>query len=772
MGSGLSLQGRFAWLVKAVVIPKQVTLLIWMLSVFNVSNISSLVSGTLESLSSEKDENYFESISVLMFPKANYTYTSDSIAENEFSSGVDAEGGLSLDFNSLNFCKYPLSMGIRRLQLEYSHECNSSKNCTPISGSSDQLPSLVSLKGIECSLSKKYRLRVLVEFSNVSYHWTNQSFNTKTMLVGEGGWDEKRNILCIVACHITDMASSLAGAQVGDFSVRLRLRYPSIWSIKNTCSIVGQIWSNKTAKDPGYFKMISFRNDEDHRVGGQGLKYEYSKLDEVNQSCSTHNPVENLGKRYPDAYSHDMKFHMSVRESSKRLAWGYSFPLSVDDQFLITSSDSISSSSMEVPPEILNNSNSSLFNISYKISISVMSYSTFDRNSLFNKSYTLKISAEGVYDSGAGTLCMVGCRDLISNTGIPIAHSVDCEILVKFQFPSLDTKDGRYIKGSIESTRQKSDPLYFKGLDLSAVAYYTEAASKNIWRMNMEVIMALISTTLECVLVGLQLYHVKSQPNVLPFISLIMMSVLTLGCMIPFVLNFEALLTQNPKNKNFELGNVRWLEVNELSVRLITMVAFLLQFRLLHLTWSSRKTDESKKGLWIAERKVAYVTLPLYAAGLLVALLLKKDGDKVPMFTVHPSSRENFKSFGGLVLDSFLLPQIILNLFTNMRENVLSCSFYFGTTFVRLLPHAYDLYRTQNYALQDNGSYFYADPSADFYSTAWDIVIPLGGILFAIIIYLQQHFGAHYILPHRFRGSKVYEKVPVVTESEVETTNM
>lgn len=169
----------------------------------------------------------------------------------------------------------------------------------------------------------------------------------------------------------------------------------------------------------------------------------------------------------------------------------------------------------------------------------------------------------------------------------------------------------------------------------------------------------------------------------------------------------------------------------------------------------------------------------MYAAGLLVALLLKlkKDGDAVPVITPlnqHHSSWENIKSYGGLVLDGFLLPQIILNLFSNMRGNVLSCSFYFGTTFVRLLPHAYDLYRTHNYARVDSGSYFYADPSADFYSTAWDIVIPLGGILFAIIIYLQQRFGAHCILPQRFKGSKVYEKVPVVAESEaeVETANL
>ena len=50
-------------------------------------------------------------------------------------------------------------------------------------------------------------------------------------------------------------------------------------------------------------------------------------------------------------------------------------------------SDSISISSTEIPVEILNNNNASFFNISYKISISPMSYSTLgDRNSLFNKS--------------------------------------------------------------------------------------------------------------------------------------------------------------------------------------------------------------------------------------------------------------------------------------------------------------------------------------------------------------------------------------------------
>ncbi|KAE9621637.1 hypothetical protein Lalb_Chr01g0016881 [Lupinus albus] len=70
-----------------------------------------------------------------------------------------------------------------------------------------------------------------------------------------------------------------------------------------------------------------------------------------------------------------------------------------------------------------------------------------------------------------------------------------------------------------------------------------------------------------------------------------------------------------------------------------------------------------------------------------------------------------------------------------------------------------------------SSGYSKIDPSADFYSTAWDIVIPMGGILFAIIVYLQQHFGARYILPRRFKGSNAFEKVPD-SEAEVETSNL
>ncbi|CAN6560927.1 unnamed protein product [Malus baccata var. baccata] len=81
-------------------------------------------------------------------------------------------------------------------------------------------------------------------------------------------------------------------------------------------------------------------------------------------------------------------------------------------------------------------------------------------------------------------------------------------------------------------------------------------------------------------------------------------------------------------------------------------------------------------------------------------------------------------------------------MFCKSKENDLSISFYVGTTFVRAQSHAYDLYRVHNSVRRQlNESYLYASPAVDFDSTAWDVIIPFGGLLFAGVIFLQQKFG-------------------------------
>jgi hypothetical protein len=306
--------------------------------------------------------------------------------------------------------------------------------------------------------------------------------------------------------------------------------------------------------------------------------------------------------------------------------------------------------------------------------------------------------------------------------------------------------------------------------------------------MDFEVIMVLISNTLSCVFVGLQLFHVKKNSEVLPHISIVMLLVITLGHMIPLMLNFEALFKVNHNSvPNAFIGSGGWLEVNEVIVRMVTMVAFLLELRLVQLTWSSRQGEESQISLWASEKRVLYTTLPLYFGGGLTALLvhiwknssqrssrplhLSRHRSKFPLVGQHsyhsPSLWEDFKSYAGLLLDGFLLPQILFNILSNSGEKALASSFYFGTTIVRILPHAYDLYRTHSSSWYLDMSYIYADHRMDFYSTAWDIIIPIGALLFAFLVYFQQRFGSRCFLPKRFREDSSYEKVPVIGNDDL-----
>ncbi|RDX99082.1 hypothetical protein CR513_17914, partial [Mucuna pruriens] len=738
------------------------------LKLYNVANssntLSTLVTGSLESLSPEHEVSYFEPISVFIFPRTDYEFSLDTKeAKNEYSDEGEALPGLSV--NPVSFCSNIFPMINGKYDLQYQSECNSAKNCSPIGENVNQLPYVVSLKELVCS-DVKQRVRVLIGFGNSGARW---SFNPNATLVGEGWWDEKKNQLGVVACHFLGMEESMASVHVGDCSTKMSLRFPKIWSIKDASSIEGQIWSNKSVGDSGYFKRMVLRNFQYQRVKISGIKYEYSQLDKVRKIFPRQEPLKNKGIRYPDVYSSDMRFDMSVRNSKRRVAWGYSVPLVVNDQIQQWNSVETFPSNSSFTHQFIspNSSSTGLYNVSYKISINLLPNVKLGEeksmlNTTTNVTETINVSAEGIYDAEAGSLCMVGCRNLGSENQIPSTNSLDCEVIVKFQFPPLDAKNnGGYIKGSIESARKNLDPLYFKQLDVTSAAYYTAEASQILRKVDMEVIMILVCTTLACVFVGLQLYHVKRNPDILPLISFVMLLILTLGNMVPLVLNFETLFAQNHDKKSILLGN-EWLEVNEIAVRLVVMVAFLLQLRLLQLTWSARKADTKQKDIWIAETKVLYVILTLYAAGFLIALLVHQNlhGDAVSSSSLSQehSFWEDLKSYSGLALDGFLLPQILLNLFWNSKGNALSCSFYFGISLVRLIPHAYDLFEALVYV---DVSSLYEDEIADYYSTAWDITIPLVSLMFSVIIHLQQQFGGCCIVSWRIKGKEKYERVPV-----------
>ncbi|KAI9187242.1 hypothetical protein LWI28_025876 [Acer negundo] len=294
---------------------------------------------------------------------------------------------------------------------------------------------------------------------------------------------------------------------------------------------------------------------------------------------------------------------------------------------------------------------------------------------------------------------MVGCRYLGLNNQTLKNDIMDCEIHVNLQFPSLNAKKEEvYITGSISSLRDKSDPLHFESVYVSSTSFYT-------WRIDTEIFMVMISNTLACIFLMFQLLYVKTHPGVLPFISLLMLVVLTLGHMMLLLLNFEAWIFQSQNRQTVLLGSGGWPEVY------VALVAFVCQFRLLKLSWSSRLAfHKSQKASLIAEKKAWYVSLPLYLTGFLISEFVNLGRKNKDVGITMQSSRlfnmQQHSLWGGLILDGFLFPQILLNILRNSTEKALSPLFYIGYTSSRVVPQSYDLYRAHNSA----------DHEADFYS--------------------------------------------------------
>ncbi|KAL6314787.1 hypothetical protein AAG906_027136 [Vitis piasezkii] len=412
---------------------------------------------------------------------------------------------------------------------------------SPDTGLITGICSMLRREAIQCSEYERRSL-VLVKFQSDEHY---QPFHPNMTLVGEGWWDAEKSRLSVVACRLSNLKNSLANAQVGDCSVRLSLRFNTIWSIRNMSMMLGQIWSNKTVNESGYFERIAFQSTQNVMLEVRASSMSILKLTEQ-EVYARKEACWKQGVAYPNGLYKPYQ---------------YAIPLSINSKSPVPVSRSVPANRVVEA----NTSNSIPMNISYKIS------------------FTLEPGVE-----------FEGCRKLSLMTRLSTNDSMDCEILVNFQFPPLNSKKG-CIKGTIKSRREKSDPLYFEHLDLSSTSYTVVEAKQSIWRMDLEIFMVLISNTLSCVFLGLQLFYVKNQPDVLPSISLLMLVILTLGYMVPLVLNFEALFLQNHARQNVLLESGGWLKVNEVIVRVVTMVVFLLQFRLLQLTWSAKCGAETKR---------------------------------------------------------------------------------------------------------------------------------------------------------------------------------
>ncbi|XP_073137757.1 uncharacterized protein [Henckelia pumila] len=440
----------------------------------NPTMFTSVISGALESTSSVKaDSGYFEPISMFDFPSVpDYSY---SLVSKEvgggYSGGFEGPENQSLDFDSSRFCS-SLSRGAFTFESELGRECDNAQTRS----SSGFLPHAVYLYPIQC-YGEERMIRYVVRFQDDrSYAVFNEKFDLNTTLVGEGSWDDKKNQLLIVACRILDPVNHFGNGTIGDCSLRLSLRYPSILTIRNQAKIVGKIWTKKTVNDAGYFRSIIVTSTDGTypAVFFSGLRYEYTELDKAKKLCGVEKVLEKKkGNIYPNAKSYNMKFDMSVENSNgERFAWGNAVPLSVgNEMYQGDRGIEFAPVSAAVKEAVLEaqKTGSGPSNMSFTVSVNPF-YPDSIRLSSQNQ---MQITAEGVYDSETGYLCMVGCRKFPSNVMKYDKESRDCEIVVNFRFAPtiINDKTGSVISGSIRSTRMKTDPLYFEDMTVSSPAF-------------------------------------------------------------------------------------------------------------------------------------------------------------------------------------------------------------------------------------------------------------------------------------------------------------
>ncbi|XP_074573810.1 uncharacterized protein LOC141830224 isoform X2 [Curcuma longa] len=690
-----------------------------------VNITSSLINGNLESLDASGSSNHFDQISVLSYAPSKYEYTQISHAKNSCNR-VNAE---SLGLQPHSLCIYLTSLSRMQLELHYEKNCSLS-SCGPFAQSSNFTPYTMSFHQMQCT--DDGMVHGYVGFSNLSSFYLGTRLIPGKALVSEGFWDFTKHQLCLVACRIQSIEHLPAESTVDACTIRICLWFPAVWSIENRRTAVGRIWSNNNEKYSGYFDPVPFWSTDNYMGILPGLNYNYTRLEDARKSCARDNSKSAGKEKYPDGkHFHDFRFGASVANSQGKRARSYFNPVSIGQ----TVHGNIFGQYGASLPVSFDVENHSVQNISYEIQLMLSSFSMNE---------AVKISAEGIYNAQTGLFCLVGCgyvASLVAKQQMESGEIMDCGIIISIQFPPLKRRAGDKITGTIRSTRDKMDPLFFEPFDITSSAIYTEQATQSIWRMDIEIIMVMISLTLSCIFVGLQLFHVKKNP--------------------------EALF-RTSANQNVLSWSGGWLEANEVIVRVLTMVAFLLQFRFLQLSWTARSSNEAWFDLWSAEKNTIKTCLPLYLVGGLIAWLVhiihSQARGRRPLYgkQLHDSLWGSLISYAGLILDGFLLPQVIFNVFSGSKETALVPSFYIGNTVVRGLPHAYDAYRSRYYVPPLNSSYIYASPYEGLYSLVWDILVPCGGIILSVLIFLQQRFGGACLSPFKKIEPRSYELVPVV----------
>jgi len=587
------------------------------------------------------------------------------------------------------------------------------------------------------------------------------------VLVAEGRWDSNRSVLCLTACRVERSAET--SPSVKECGVGMSFWFPGAWTIRERSVVAGKIWntsSEAAGGGGGSGDVISVSSIDGHnqRSNFSDVRYQYTMVEEAKKSYFNDPVLSDPEKKEkvtgspfvaPNYTDHDFAFHF-YEANKDAMGSGRAYPVTIGSAVVygdqLAADDSFSRHAVVDMKQL---QDGELVNVSYDIRQHVppAGWVRPKNNSYMVALEERRITAEGVFDPRTGVLCMIACREHNSST-------TDCQILITVQFASMDgeARQQGHGRGAISSLRNKTtDPLFFDKIEISLFGMYSGEVAESVSRMDLESIMLVVSTSLPCIFAVLQIFHVKRRPEAAAGTSITMLVVLALGHVAPLVVGSEALFLS--RTRPYAAAPFRSYVPYELSqamMRAPTLIALLLQLRLVQLAWSARKkttADDAGRSAAAAERRALWLCVPVYLAGGAItvvahAMSARRAAREGSSLTVRlgpePATLwEDLVSSAGLALDAFLLPQVAMNALAGPaagagRVRALSPWFYAGGTVVRALPHVYDVVRARGYVPSLRPSYVYASPRYDRYGVGWDVAVPCGAALLAVLLYLQQ----------------------------------
>ncbi|XP_072149750.1 uncharacterized protein [Setaria viridis] len=590
-------------------------------------------------------------------------------------------------------------------------------------------------------------------------------------VVAEGRWDSALGTLCLRACRVLRSGpTSLAVQEEDDCDIGMGFWFPADWTVRDRSIVAGALW-NTSHGAAGAVSASSIDFDS-NRGNFSDVEYRYTMVDEAKKRYYADVLRGHINKAkgpFPAANFtyHDFEFRFFMDNVTGGSELGEAHPVTIGSAMVygdqLAADDSFSrhaAADME----------DGLLAVSYDIHIRHLPPHVNLMRPNMTSAVAIEerlVTAEGVYDPNTGVLCMIGCQELSGST-------TDCQILITVRFSSLDAKAKGHGRGVISSLRARTDPLFFARMDIVLFGMYAEKVSESISRMDMESVMLVISTTLPCVFTALQILHAKRSPEASAATSTTMLVVLALGYVAPLVIGSEALFVSRGTEYTPFQRKVPY-KPRQAILRVPTLIAFVLQLRLLHLAWSARRSaaDRSKaETAAAAERRALWVCLPLYLLGgaLTVALHVsnsrraaREESLAVRVGPEPATMWEDLASSAGLALDAFLLPQVAMNAFSSGgAARAISPWFYAGGTVVRGMPRVYNAIRARGYAPSMTPSNVYASPRDDRFGVAWDVAVPCGAALLAVLLFLQQRLGGAFLFGSRRSGG--YEMVSTQLE--------